>query len=167
MFLIGRTQELIFLRQLDLLIAPLVVLASLAVGYFEEPWQLPLSIVGWIAALYAVYGFVKDITGAWLRPVKSESHFLLESTPNAVKESRLREGRPPEDFRLLAQQWKGRTLYVPSEPADWKLLEDFLICDQVNLALQNPDSSLSKRETTDRSKPYQLPKDLVQYRQTV
>lgn len=166
MFLMGRAQELIFLRQWDLLIAPLVVLASLAVGYFKEPWQLPLSIVGWIAALYAVYGFVKDITGAWLRPVDRESHFLLESTPNVVKESNLCGEDPPEAFRLLAQHWKGRTLYVSTKPADWKLIEDFLICDQVNLALQDPDSNLSQRKVSHRSKPYQLPRNLNQYRET-
>lgn len=166
MFLIGRTQELIFLREWDLLIAPLVVLASLAISYFKEPWQLPLSIVGWIAALYAVYGFVKDITGAWLRPIDSDSHFLLEATPNAVKESELREGDPPEDFRLLAQQWKGRTLHIPSKAAEWKLLDDFLVCNEVNLALQDPNSNLSQKEIRERPKPYQLPRDLAQYRQT-
>jgi hypothetical protein len=167
MFLIGRIQEVIFLRQWGILVAPFIVLASLGIGYYKEPWQVPLSIVGWPAALYAVYGFIKDITGAWLRPIERERYFLLETARPESGEMLPSDTAitPPEGCRRLEPSWRGRTLCV-SATTDWEVLNGFLISSKVNLELQNSESILSKRELRSRANSYKLPQALLDYRQT-
>jgi hypothetical protein len=167
MFLFGRAQEVIFLRQGGLLVAPFIVIASLGIGYYKEPWQAPLSLVGWLAAVYAVYGFIKDITGAWLRPIELERFFLLpmvrpESGKALLTESSI---KPPEDSRQLQPAWRGRVLCVPTT-TDWEVLEGFLVSPKVNLALQNSNSVLSKRELKRLANGYKLPESLLNFRET-
>lgn len=165
MFLIGRVQEVIFLRQWGMLIAPIVVLVSLAVGYYKQPWQIPLSLVGWPAALYAIYGFVKDITGAWLRPINREKYFLLEFNHAEISDGVDSTNPVSDEYRRIEKPWKGRYLYVPVE-SDWDLQDGFLTSKRVNFSLQSEESSLLNRSLKIRSTQYKLPKSLNDYRET-
>lgn len=167
MFLYGRIQEIVFLRQWTILIGPFVSLTFLALGYYIEPWQIPLSFLGWLTAFYSVYSLVKDITGAWLRPVQRERYFLLEITGSetgASNSDRL-PVTPPEGFCVMSSRWRGRALCVPVT-TDWDELHGFLISANVNSALQDAASDLSSRMVIRRPKAYKLPKPLEHFRET-
>jgi hypothetical protein len=167
MYLFGRAQEVIFLRQVGILVAPFIVMASLGISYGIERWQLPLSLVGWLAAFCAVIGFIKDITGAWLRPIELERFFLLPTVQPEAGKKLLTESsiKPPEDCRQLMPTWQGRVLCVPTT-TDWEVLNGFLISPKVNLALQNSNSVLSKRELKRLATAYKLPESLLNFRET-
>jgi hypothetical protein len=166
MFLLGRTQEIVFLRQWSILLAPLVVLASLGVGYWKERWEVPLSVVGWLAAVYAVYDVVRQITGAWLRPLEPEAFSLMEAgNPPAGVAWLPADNRinVPSGYRALPA-WRGRKLCVPQD-SDWKMIDVFLSSDKLNAALQDDSSNLCRTLLGRQPEPFELPESLKKYRE--
>lgn len=165
LFLTGRAQEAIFLRKWEMLIAPLVALATMGVGYYQQPWQIPLSLVSWLAALWAIYGVVKDITGAWLRPIKRENYFLLEpGKPDSHVAFLPKEpmNKTPEGYRVVSPTWGGRLICVPTS-TDWNVVHGFLCSEIVNQAFQDKNSVLSKKSLKILDKSYELPSTLEKY----
>lgn len=167
LFLQGRFQELLFLRQWKFFIAPATVAVSLAAGYAIQGWTLPLTVVSWIAAVVGIYGFVRDVSGMWLRPVEHERYFFLPAK-TASDTHWMRDDAniaAPPGYRMLAP-WKGRRICVPAEGNDWRIEQGFLTSAQVNEALQDDNSSLSQRALGRLDDAYTLPDALERYAET-
>ncbi len=167
LFLIGRFQELVFLRQWKFFVAPAAACISLTMGYYIEAWKVPLTAVSLAGAVVAIYGFVKDVSGVWLRPVEHERYFFLPvRTPRDAGPVRAdKEIQPPGTARCL-DLWRGRRICLPPERTDWYLEHDFLTSSAVNAALQNDQSALSLRPLERAKEPYALPDTLQCYAET-
>lgn len=167
LFLMGRFQELLFLRQWKFIIAPVTVVVSLAAGYAVEGWKVPLTLVSWVGAILAVYSFVKDVSGVWLRPVEHERYFFLPAKTASHAEL-MRDDSDitvPAGYRTL-QPWRGRCISVPTDGIDWRIEHGALVSDRVNLALQDEKSALLQRALLRLDEPYTLPDTLERYAQT-
>lgn len=166
MFLVGRLEEIIFLKKWGLTIGPLIVLGSLALGYFKEQWQIPVTLIGWAAGFYSVYVFIKDISGAWLRPIEREKYFLLETIKPKDVSHLISEDlniKTPFGYNNIGP-WRGRVLFVKDQSF---LDEGFVTNPEVNNALQSFQSSLFKRRIAvnkDR-KNFELNQELQDYKE--
>lgn len=167
LFLQGRLQELVFLRQWKFFIAPVTVAGSLAAGYAMQGWTLPLTLVSWIGAVVGVYGFVRDVSGMWLRPVEHERYFFLPAR-TASDVQLMRDDSEivvPSGYRAL-EPWHGRRICVPAERSDWRIESGCVTSAQVNAALQDDNSTLSQRPLERLHEPYTLPDALERYAET-
>lgn len=167
LFLIGRLQEVLFLRQWTFFIAPTTACVSLVMGYAMEGWQLPLTAVSVAGTVAAIYSFVKDVSGVWLRPVEHERYFFrtAQAPADGALMAEDRRIQVADGFRELGP-WRGRRICVPADRSDWSLVQGCVISDAVNTALQDDASPLSSRPLERMGEPFKLTESLEAYAET-
>lgn len=174
-FVWGRMQEVIFLRswhRAQTYATPLIAIGAVAVGYWQQGgWTVPSSALAWAAFLWAVMNFVKEVTGAWVRPVEKEDYLLLEPGSQAAIDD-----LPPQDAAIVPppgtrefklERTKRRIVVREADPGrpQWRLLHGFLVNDEVNRALQDDASTLCTRPLARQKQVFALTDEFERYRE--
>jgi hypothetical protein len=159
----GRVQEAIFLGNYQLIVKAAVAVGAVVLNSVVEGLSLPTGLFAWGAFLFAAASFIKDISGAWLRPVQREEHFFVDPSSNPEQASLATEAailiQPP----AIEVAMGARRFSVPDDR--WTLYAGSLMNLAVNRALQDPDSSLSRATLTRDEQRYQLPEKLKGFRE--
>lgn len=162
-YLLGRLQEAAYLGNWALAIKALAALGMVAVSYLLSGWSIPTGLAAWGMFLWAVASFIKDVSGAWLRPVESEKYFFLDAL-NVPPEA----GAAVDDAVSLAPGDTGfcvgsRKLGAAGD--EWVVHAGSLMNTAVNRALQDDDSPLCRSALRRLPGRYRLPGRLARFRE--
>jgi hypothetical protein len=159
----GRIQEAMFLGNYQLIVKAAVAVGAVVLNSVMEGLSLPTGIFAWGAFLFAAASFIKDISGAWLRPVQREEHFFVDPSSNPEQASLATEAAISIQPPAIEVAMGARRFSVPDDR--WTLYAGSLMNVEVNRALQDPDSALSRASLTRAGSRYALPEKLQGFRE--
>lgn len=162
-YILGRLQEAVYLGNWKLAIKALAALGTVGASYWMSGWSVPTGLLAWAMFLWAIASFIKDVSGAWLRPVQSERYFFtdalnLSHDVNVFMDETI--GIASGDTCISVGT---RKLGVPG--ADWSVWAGSLMNGAVNRALQDENSALCRSPLERATKKYRLPDRLTPYRE--
>jgi len=159
----GRVQEAAFLGNYELIVKAAVAVGAVVLNSVLSGLSLPTGLFAWGAFLFAAASFIKDISGAWLRPVQREQYFFVDPSSNPEQASLATEAAISIQPPAIEVKLGSRRFSVPDD--DWSLYAGSLMNLAVNRALQDPTSALSTVALTCADKRYELPEKLRGYRE--